>query len=86
MFRTTERIGFSACFGLISACFLGVCLADARGDEALFARLRQDMVREQLAARDIKDQRVLDIMGRVPRHLFVPPNSGIKPIATIPFR
>jgi protein-L-isoaspartate(D-aspartate) O-methyltransferase len=30
------------------------------------------MVREQLRARDIRDERVLDVMGRVPRHLFVP--------------
>lgn len=34
------------------------------------------MVRDQLAARDITDRRVLDAMGRVPRHLFVPP--GLK--------
>jgi protein-L-isoaspartate(D-aspartate) O-methyltransferase len=33
------------------------------------ARLR--MVDEQLAARGIKDRRVLSAMGRVPRHLFV---------------
>ncbi|MAT03589.1 MAG: protein-L-isoaspartate O-methyltransferase [Acidimicrobiaceae bacterium] len=31
------------------------------------------MVAEQLAARDITDQRVLDAMRRVPRHRFVPP-------------
>ena len=34
------------------------------------ARLR--MVTEQLAARDISDERVLDAMRRVPRHEFVP--------------
>ena len=33
---------------------------------------RTRMVREQLRARDIKDQRVLEVMERVPRHLFVP--------------
>jgi protein-L-isoaspartate(D-aspartate) O-methyltransferase len=31
------------------------------------------MVSEQLAARDITNQRVLEAMGRVPRHKFVPP-------------
>ncbi|MBN2205971.1 MAG: protein-L-isoaspartate(D-aspartate) O-methyltransferase [Candidatus Aminicenantes bacterium] len=31
------------------------------------------MVRNQIAARGITDQRVLAAMGRVPRHLFVPP-------------
>jgi len=31
------------------------------------------MVAEQLARRDITDRRVLEAMGTVPRHLFVPP-------------
>jgi protein-L-isoaspartate(D-aspartate) O-methyltransferase len=31
------------------------------------------MVIEQLAARDISDRGVLEVMGKVPRHLFVPP-------------
>jgi len=34
---------------------------------------RERMVSRQLAARGIKDMRVLDAMRRVPRHLFVPP-------------
>ncbi|MEP0764038.1 MAG: protein-L-isoaspartate(D-aspartate) O-methyltransferase [Chloroflexota bacterium] len=34
--------------------------------------LRERMVREQLAARDIADPRVLEAMRRVPRHAFVP--------------
>jgi protein-L-isoaspartate(D-aspartate) O-methyltransferase len=33
---------------------------------------RRRMVEEQLAGRDIRDKRVLDAMGRVPRELFVP--------------
>jgi protein-L-isoaspartate(D-aspartate) O-methyltransferase len=33
---------------------------------------REQMVREQLARRNLTDQRVLDAMGLVPRHLFVP--------------
>jgi protein-L-isoaspartate(D-aspartate) O-methyltransferase len=37
-----------------------------------FARLRQDMVEQQLRARGITDSRVLKAMGEVPRHLFVP--------------
>jgi len=32
------------------------------------------MVREQILARGVKDQRVLDAMRKVPRHLFVPQN------------
>jgi len=33
---------------------------------------REQMVSKQLAARGIRDERVLDAMRRVPRHLFVP--------------
>jgi protein-L-isoaspartate(D-aspartate) O-methyltransferase len=33
------------------------------------------MVQAQLQARDITDGRVLDVMGKVPRHLFVPPDQ-----------
>ena len=37
-----------------------------------FEEGRAKMVREQLARRDIKDERVLDAMRSVPRHEFVP--------------
>ena len=33
---------------------------------------RARMVREQLRARDIRDERVLEVMSRIPRHVFVP--------------
>jgi protein-L-isoaspartate(D-aspartate) O-methyltransferase len=36
-----------------------------------YARERERMVAEQLVARGIKDPRVLEAMGKVPRHLFV---------------
>jgi len=36
-----------------------------------FALARRKMVKEQLVARRIKDKRILDAMGKVPRHLFV---------------
>jgi protein-L-isoaspartate(D-aspartate) O-methyltransferase len=39
--------------------------------EAQFARDRAEMVRSQLVGRDIRNPRVLDAMGRVPRHRFV---------------
>jgi protein-L-isoaspartate(D-aspartate) O-methyltransferase len=57
---------------------------DASGDEPVpaaapderqdseYNRQRQRMVETQLAARDIRDPRVLAAMGKVPRHLFVP--------------
>ncbi|UCE42697.1 MAG: protein-L-isoaspartate(D-aspartate) O-methyltransferase [Candidatus Aminicenantes bacterium] len=37
-----------------------------------FKKERERMVRSQLAARGIKDAKVLDTMKKVPRHLFVP--------------
>jgi protein-L-isoaspartate(D-aspartate) O-methyltransferase len=39
--------------------------------ESVFARERERMVQEQLAARGITDDRVLDAFARVPRHRFV---------------
>lgn len=36
-----------------------------------FAEARQRMVETQLKARGIRDKRVLEVMARVPRHLFV---------------
>ncbi|MFW6134839.1 MAG: protein-L-isoaspartate(D-aspartate) O-methyltransferase [Elusimicrobiota bacterium] len=40
-------------------------------EEDIYARRRQNMVNNQLIARDITDQLVLDAMGKVPRHKFV---------------
>jgi len=37
-----------------------------------FAEERERMVRTQLASRGIKDEKVLDAMRKVPRHVFVP--------------
>ncbi len=37
-----------------------------------FAALRDDMVRRQIAARGVRDRRVLEAMGTVPREVFVP--------------
>lgn len=40
-------------------------------DDAWFARKRREMVEVQLKSRDITDKKVLEVMGAVPRHLFV---------------
>jgi protein-L-isoaspartate(D-aspartate) O-methyltransferase len=45
----------------------------SNSDEDRYAQKRLDMVRRQLASRDITDQKVLDAMRTVPRHLFVDP-------------
>jgi protein-L-isoaspartate(D-aspartate) O-methyltransferase len=43
-------------------------------DDESYARKREEMVRRQLETRDITDKRVLEVMGKVPRHLFVSPS------------
>lgn len=43
-------------------------------DETKLNPIRAHMVRSQLAARGIRDERVLDAMGRVAREQFVPPS------------
>jgi protein-L-isoaspartate(D-aspartate) O-methyltransferase len=43
-----------------------------KGAGDYYQGLRQAMVEQQLKSRGIKDTRVLEAMGRVPRHLFVP--------------
>jgi len=41
-------------------------------EEDHYHRSRVNMVKHQIAARGVKDPRVLEAMSRVPRHLFVP--------------
>jgi protein-L-isoaspartate(D-aspartate) O-methyltransferase len=46
-------------------------------DTEEFKRLREQMVRDQLSGRDVRDSRVLEAMLKVPRHAFVP-QDGIR--------
>jgi protein-L-isoaspartate(D-aspartate) O-methyltransferase len=41
-------------------------------DDEIYARDREHMVEEQLIRRQIRDERVLEAMRSIPRHLFVP--------------
>ena len=55
---------------------VGVANSRAQSDEQIdFARDRKQMVEEQLRARGITDERLLDAFGRVPREEFVAPNQ-----------
>src|SRR4030067_310005 len=45
-------------------------------DPAEMRRARARMVALQLRGRDITDRRVLEVMGRIPRHLFLPADSA----------
>jgi protein-L-isoaspartate(D-aspartate) O-methyltransferase len=49
------------------------CSSGLDRDEAGLAQARERMVAEQIAARDVRDERTLAAMRKVPRHLFVPP-------------
>ncbi len=47
----------------------------AQTTEEQYRRLRQRMVESQLEGRDIQNERVLEVMKEVPRHLFMPPEA-----------
>ncbi len=52
------------------------------GDQESHQRL--EMVRSQIEARGVKDARVLDVMRRIPRHLFVPADQKTQAYADHP--
>lgn len=51
----------------------GTVAAQTIPDSEEQRQVRQRMVAEQIAARDVRDARVLAAMRKIPRHLFVPP-------------
>ncbi len=70
---------------LLAVCGAGVAILPTGGagepearaaqdanSEARWAAERAEMVKSQIATRDIRDQRVLEAMREVPRHRFVP--------------
>ncbi len=66
-----ESIFFKLVFALtIIFCSAFLCFCE---DDESYARKREKMVRAQLKTRDITDKQVLEVMGKVPRHLFVSP-------------
>ena len=75
---------FVACLSAtVTAMALGSCGArqtestESRMVQTDWAQQRAEMVRGQLRGRDIVDPRVLDVMNRVERHLFVPDDARI---------
>jgi protein-L-isoaspartate(D-aspartate) O-methyltransferase len=61
---------------LLAVLFLSCGVAPQNND---FAAARQKMVAEQIAARGVRDERTLEAMRNVPRHLFVP--ADLEPMA-----
>jgi protein-L-isoaspartate(D-aspartate) O-methyltransferase len=73
-FETNIMTRSSLAWALLALTFVSVCAPGNTGQERdVYERQRKQMVAEQLASRDISDRRVLEIMGKVPRHLFVSP-------------
>jgi protein-L-isoaspartate(D-aspartate) O-methyltransferase len=63
--------------GLLSALFW-LLLGVSQGEEGEMKVLREEMVRTQLAGRDISSPAVLQAMERVPRHRFVPTRMRLR--------
>ena len=59
----------------LSTTALAACVGFVPQTEDGWSAERQRMVAEQLRGRDITSARVLEAMGRVPRHLFVPEDA-----------
>lgn len=60
--------------GLLAFLSSGVLSPAIAMDDSSYAAEREAMVRDQIAARSIRDPGVLEAMRKVPRHLFVPEN------------
>jgi len=60
---------------LVALTALACSPAPDAGQDAAFARAREEMVASQIAARGIRDARTLEAMRKVPRHRFVPAAS-----------
>lgn len=71
--RGAQGPGWPVLWALLSVLLIlgvrGPCLC---GEEDPFLPQREAMVREQIAARGVRDPSVLEAMTRVPRHRFVP--------------
>lgn len=74
MQRKYFSIVFSAALALIAGMWASF-LFGQKNEEAMYRKLRENMVRTQIEARGIKDPPVLEAMRSVPRHLFVPPQQ-----------
>lgn len=72
-----KRINFSVFFLVLLFLF-------PSQNEEYFTQLRKQMVERQLKRRDITDPKVLDVMGKVKRHLFVSENLMGRAYADFP--
>ena len=68
------RTAFCLCAAALELPSSGCSFNDPEGgeDERQLGKARLAMVNEQLRARGIRDERVLQVMSEIPRHRFVP--------------
>ncbi len=59
----------------VTALFHSTGGSQAPGASDAYALRRHSMVRQQIEARGVRNPAILDVMRRVPRHLFVPPDQ-----------
>jgi protein-L-isoaspartate(D-aspartate) O-methyltransferase len=78
----TSRASVVTCVALLLGC--GVSGSDLQSGDRDRLDERRRMVEEQIAARGIRNQRVLEAMRRVPRHLFVPEPQRLSAYADTP--
>ncbi|MCJ7664676.1 MAG: protein-L-isoaspartate O-methyltransferase, partial [Desulfobacterales bacterium] len=64
---------------IVVACLFLLACSHQGGEDDLYQAARQRMVREDIQRRGIDDQRVLQAMLKVKRHLFVP--ESYRPLA-----
>lgn len=68
--KITKRVLFLICCVLL--CLVSCGRREDMQNDGMYEALRTEMVKNQLQSRNIRDPRVLDAMGSVPRHMFVP--------------
>jgi protein-L-isoaspartate(D-aspartate) O-methyltransferase len=61
--------------GILLAAAFGCALVSWGQTGGDYRKEQEAMVRDQIAARGVRDARILEAMSRVPRHLFVPAQS-----------
>ncbi|MBN1517643.1 protein-L-isoaspartate(D-aspartate) O-methyltransferase [Candidatus Sumerlaeota bacterium] len=66
------KLGITLAIILAGLALIAACDDDSQPDEAGFVEPRQDMVKQQIVRRGVKDARVLEVMRKVERHQFVP--------------
>jgi len=69
----TSKLLLALAILVLLGCSFSTNGSSGKDEEAWFRTARVQMVEQQLRPRGIRDERVLQAMATIPRHLFVPP-------------